>query len=355
MTDTGRERFSQLIFYVLVILTGYLAFLVIKPFLPSLGWAVVFAIMFHGVHMDLAARLGPGRAALTTTLMAAVLIVAPAVMLVSVLAREVPQVIEYVQQVSMTAPDRIETIWTALRERVPISLPEDPTEMLREGLQRVLAFMAPRAGAVVADVFATFGSLFVMLFSLFFLLRDGQALGRAVRDLIPLPEHESERLLNDTRDLVIASVGAGLLVAIAQGTIGGLTFWGLGIGAPVIWGVAMGFCSLIPMFGAALVWVPMAAWLLLSGEVVRGVILVAIGAFGISLADNILRPLVLSGRSSASGLIIFLGLLGGVSAFGFIGIVLGPIILVTAGSLVSVFTRREPAIIESDKAASAAP
>ena len=91
----------------------------------------------------------------------------------------------------------------------------------------------------------------------------------------------------------------------------------------MFWGVALAFCSLIPMVGAALVWVPTAAWLLLSGQIVRGIVLVAIGALAISLADNILRPLVLSGRSSASGLIIFLGLLGGVSAFGFIGIVLG--------------------------------
>jgi predicted PurR-regulated permease PerM len=92
--------------------------------------------------------------------------------------------------------------------------------------------------------------------------------------------------------------------------------------------------------GSALVWAPTAVWLLASGDIGRGVILIAIGVFGISMADNILRPLLLSGRTTASGLVIFLGLLGGVSAFGFIGLVLGPIILVTAGNLLAVFTRR---------------
>jgi predicted PurR-regulated permease PerM len=341
MHETGKERFAQLIFYVLVLLTGYLAYLVISPFLGSLAWAAVFAMMFYRMHLELLPRFGPNRAALVTTMMAAVLIVAPAVMLVSVLAREVPQVIEYVQQVSLSAPERIERIWEVIRHRSPIALPEDPTSLLRDAVQRVLTFLAPRAGAVVADAFATLGSLFVMLFSMFFLLRDGHMLGRQVRDLLPLPDSERDRLMTDTRDLVIASVGAGLLVAAVQGTIGGLAFWLLGIRAPVIWGVTIAICSLIPVVGAALVWAPTALWLLLTGYVGRGIILLLVGALGISMVDNILRPLVLAGRTSASGLVIFLGLLGGVSAFGFIGLVIGPIILVTAGSLLKVFTRPE--------------
>jgi predicted PurR-regulated permease PerM len=342
MSDTGKERFAQLLFYVLVLLTGYLAYLVLSPFLSPLAWAAVFAVMFYQVHIELAPRMGPNRAALVTTMLAGVLIVAPAVMLVSVLAREVPQVIDYVQQVSLTAPDQIRRAWEGLRQRVPIPLPEEPMSLLRQAVQRMLEFLAPRAGAVVADLFATLGSLFVMLFSLFFLLRDGHTIGRQIRDLLPLPEHERDRLMSDTRDLVIASVGAGLLVAAAQGTIGGVAFWLLGIGAPVIWGVAMAICALIPVVGAALVWVPTALWLLFSGDIWRAITLILVGALGISMTDNVLRPILLAGRTSASGLVIFLGLLGGVSAFGFIGLVLGPIILVTAGSLLKVFTQPEP-------------
>jgi predicted PurR-regulated permease PerM len=140
-----------------------------------------------------------------------------------------------------------------------------------------------------------------------------------------------------------------LAVAAAQGTIGGIAFALLGINAPVIWGVVMAMTSLIPVVGAALVWLPTALWLLLSDEIVRGLILLLIGSVGISMVDNILRPLLLSGRTSASGLVVFLGLLGGVSAFGFVGLVLGPIVLVTAGSLLRVFTR--PDLIESPIAA----
>ena len=276
--------------------------------------------------------------------MAAVLIVAPAVTLVSVFAREVPQVVDYIKTVTPTMPYQIQALWDRVRAISPMELPPEPTLLLRDGVQRALAFLAPRAGVVVADAFATLGSLLVMLFSLFFLLRDGEALGAQIRELLPLPERERDRLMTETRDLVIASVGAALLVAAAQGGIGGVAFWLLGIAAPVIWGVVMAMCSLIPVVGAALVWVPTALYLLLTGEIVRGIILVLVGVLAISMADNILRPLLLAGRTSASGLIVFLGLLGGVSAFGFIGLVLGPIVLVTAGSLLRVFTR--PDLVE---------
>jgi predicted PurR-regulated permease PerM len=342
MHHTSRERFAQLVFYALIILIGYLTYLVISPFLAPLAWAAVFAVMFYRVHMELSPRIGPSRSALAATLMTAVLIVAPGVILVSIIAREVPQVVSYVHQFSLPEPDRIKSIWEAVRQRSPTPLPEDPAFLVREGVQRVLAFLAPHAGAAVADLFATLGSLLVMLFALFFLLRDGHTLARQVRDLLPLPEGARDRLMTDTRDLIVASVGAGLMVAVVQGAIGALAFWLLGIHAPAFWGVVMAVCSLIPVFGAALVWVPTALWLLFSGEIGRGIILAIVGVLGISLADNVLRPLLLAGRTTASGLVVFLGLLGGAAAFGFIGLVLGPIILVTAGSLLRVFSRREP-------------
>jgi predicted PurR-regulated permease PerM len=339
MADAGKEYFQKLLFYVFVLLAGYLTYLVLSPFLAPLAWAVVFAMMFHHVHVKLAPRIGPNRSALVTTLLAAVLIVAPAVMLISVLAREVPQVIAYVQQVSLTAPRQIDRIWDIAQARSPIALPDDPAVLVRQGVQRGLSFLAPRVAGVVTNFFATLGSLFVLLFALFFLLRDGDVLGRQLRDLLPLREEDCDRLMRETRDLVVASVGAGLLVAAVQGAIGGIAFWLLGIDAPAFWGVAMAFCSLIPVVGAALVWAPAALTLLLWGSIAKGVILVIVGVLGISMADNILRPLLLSGRTSVSGLVIFLGLLGGASAFGFIGLVLGPIILVTAGSLLKIFTR----------------
>jgi predicted PurR-regulated permease PerM len=344
MGDSGNESLRRPPFYVLVLVAGYLSYLILGPFLVPLAWAAVLAMTFHRLQVLLSSRIGPNRAALVTTLVAALLIVAPAVMLVTVLAREVPQVADYLQQQSLSAPDRLGRMWTAARTRSPIAMPEDPTALLRDGLQRVVSFLAPRVGGVVANLFATLGSLFAMLFAMFFLLRDGDSLGRELRNLLPLPPAECDRLMRNTRDLVIASVGAGLLVAAVQGLIGGVAFWLLGIGAPVFWGLMIAFCSLIPVVGAALVWVPAALWLLLSGHIGAGVVMVLVGVLGISMADNVLRPLLLSGNTSVSGLVIFFGLLGGMAAFGFIGLVIGPIVLVTTGSLLKMFAR--PDLVE---------
>ena len=344
MSDTAKDRFSRLLFYVLVLVMGYLAFQVLSPFLAPLAWAAVFAMMFYSVHLELAARIGPNRSALVTTLMAAVLIVAPAVLLVSVLAREVPQVIDYVQQASLSAPDQIERLWQMVRSRVPFSLPEDPTALLREGVQRGLAFLAPAAGGVVADVLAMLGSLFVMLFALFFLLRDGHTLGRQIRDLLPLPERERERLMSETRDLVIASVGAGLLVAAAQGLIARHGVLAARLQRRRSSGASRPRSARSsPSSGRRSSGCRRRSGCSSRARSTRGVILAIVAAFGIGMVDNVLRPLLLSGRTSASGLVVFLGLLGGVSAFGFIGLVLGPIILVTAGSLLTAFTRPERA------------
>jgi predicted PurR-regulated permease PerM len=345
MPDTHLRELRRPLFFVLVLLAAYLSYLILGPFLVPLIWATTFGILFHRMQARLAPRLGPNRAALVSTLVVAFAIIGPAVMLVAVVVREAPQVIGYLQQTSLQAPEFIERTWGTLKARSPVALPEDPGQLLTEGLRRVLEFLLPRAGGIIADVVSTLGQLLMMLFALFFMLRDGDAMSARIRALLPLPEEECDSLMMETRDLVIASVGAGLVVAAAQGAIGGLAFWLIGIRAAVFWGVVIAFCSLIPIVGSALVWLPAALALLLSGEIGRGIAMLVVGIFGIGLADNILRPLLLSGRTSISGLVIFFGLLGGVATFGFVGLVIGPIILVITGRLLELLSRpRSPAI-----------
>ena len=321
------------ILYALIFVGVYLAYLILSPFLVALTWAAIFAILFRGMQVALSQKVGRSGAALITTLVVGLAIVAPAVALIAVLAREIPNIADYARQTSLGAPYQIQRIWDAVRAWSPVPMPEDPAMFVSEAARRMLAFLAPHAGAFVADAFAMLGSLLAMLFALFFMLRDGDAISRQLRDRLPFPAQENERLMNDTRDLVIASVGAGLAVAVAQGVLGGAAFWITGIGAPVFWGVVVGFASFLPVVGAALVWVPAAIVLLLSGEIGRGVAMVLIGALGISMVDNVLRPLLLSGRTSVSAFVVFFGLLGGAAAFGFIGLVIGPIILVTTARL----------------------
>ncbi|PYR76821.1 MAG: hypothetical protein DMF87_17450 [Acidobacteria bacterium] len=330
------------VLYALVFLGIYLSYRVLSPFFVALTWAVMFAILFRRMQDALSRRTGANGAALITTLTVGLLIVTPTLFLVSTVAREAPQAIDSLKQASQGAPRQLQRLWDEVRQRSPVALPEDPTDLMTRGAQRLLAYLAPQAGSFVAGVFAALGTLLAMLFALFFLLRDGAAMSRLLRDRLPFPAQESDRLLTDTRDLVIASVGASLIVAASQGAVGGVAFWLLGIGAPVFWGVAMAFCSLVPLAGAALVWLPAAIWLLLSGAIGQGVAMLLVGTLGISMVDNVLRPLILSGRTSISGLVIFFGLLGGAAAFGFVGLLIGPIILVTTARLLEELRRSEP-------------
>jgi len=332
--EGGSKSLGRPTLYALVLLGLYLTYRVLSPFFVALTWAVLFAILFRGMQTKLAGRMGPKRAALVTTLVVTVVIVAPAVLIIATLAREIPQVANYLEQSSHTVPSQFDQTWKTVRARIHLPLPEDPAELVRKGTERAVSFLAPRAGNFVTDSLATLGSLVSMLFALFFMLRDGDSMSSQVRDRLPFPRQESERLMAEVRDLVTASVGASLVVAVAQGVIGGVVFWLLHMNAPVFWGVVMGFCSLLPVVGATIVWVPAGIGLLLSGEITRGVLMLLAGFFGISMVDNVLRPILLSGKTSISGLVVFFGLLGGAAAFGLIGLVIGPIILVITPQIV---------------------
>ena len=337
---TSRERFADLLFYAVVILVAYLAMLVVWPFLAPLAWAAILAMTLRPIYIYFCIRLRNSNAALATTLLAAVLIIAPAVFLGMMVVEQVPVALDYLKGLSPTTPEQITRAWAVVRARVPVTLPSDPMSFITDGLQQAAGFLVPQAGSLLADLLSLVGSLLVMLFALFFLLRDGRSYAEVVRRLLPFSEQESERLISETRDLVVASVGAGLIVAAVQGLIGGVAFWLLGITAPAVWGVAIAICSLLPVIGATIVWVPVAIWLFFSGQVTTALVLTAICAVVLGSADNVLRPILLSGRTSASGLVVFIGLLGGVSALGFVGLVLGPIVLVIAGTLIEALTRR---------------
>jgi predicted PurR-regulated permease PerM len=145
-------------------------------------------------------------------------------------------------------------------------------------------------------------------------------------------------VLSQARDLVRASVVSATLVASAQGAAGGLLFWAVGLSAPVVWGVVMAFFSLLPVTGAWIVWLPAGVWLMVTGSIGKGLLLVGIGALVVSSIDNVLRPALLAGRSQMNGLLILISLIGGIGAFGLIGIVIGPVVVATMTSLLTAYT-----------------
>ena len=169
-------------------------------------------------------------------------------------------------------------------------------------------------------------SLFVMLYLLFFFLRDGAALAKRIKDAIPLPAEQKRALFTKFTVVIRAMFKGTLLVAALQGALGGLIFWFLGIHAPVLWGVVMGLFALLPAVGAAIVWVPTAIYFLATGAIWEGVVLIAFGAFVIGLVDNLLRPFLVGKDTELPDYLVLISTLGGIAIFGLNGFVIGPVI-----------------------------
>ena len=343
--ELERERFAVVLFYGIVLLIGYLAFHVISPFLVPLAWSAVFAMVLSPVNKWLGRRMGGTWAALTTTIATLVMIVVPALVVGTLLVQEVSDQIQNANSTGMTSsPAKFQQAWELVRSRMPyLHLPVDPTATIQEAIKTVAAYAAARAGYVVANVANFVLQLFLMVFGLFYFLRDSTPIVQAIRQLLPFEEARRDRIVDETHDLVVATVGATFAVAVAQGTLSGIALGLLGFSAPVFWGVMTGFASLLPVVGGGLISVPAAIYLFATGDIGRGVILSVFGVAVIGSIDNVLRQVLLMGRTAMHGLLVFVSLLGGVAAFGLIGVVVGPVVMAATTTLVETLLTQKPA------------
>lgn len=315
----------------------YLVYLVIKPFLIPLGWAAVLAIVFYPAHAALERRWGPGRAAAASTLAVTLILIVPTLLIMAAFVREALDATASVQQAFAEGRfASIERVWRGLEERVPLARRIDLANLATDAVQRVAAFAVAQSGSLLRGAATSIFNLALALFATFFLLRDSPAILRVIRRLLPMEAAGRETLIRRTRELVSVGVVSAVIVAAVQGLLGGIVFALLRLNAPVFWGVIMGFFCLLP-FGAWVVWLPAAILLAASGDTTRALILAALGAAIVSGADNILRPMLLSGGARMNGLVIFVSLLGGLSVFGLLGLVLGPIVVVTALGLLTAY------------------
>ena len=243
--------------------------------------------------------------------------------------------------------ERAQRVWGWLqRQRFGRDIPNLDV-VLKMGATRIAGLVTEGAGFLARSIVVVIVNVIIMLFALFFFFRDGDAIMSRLRRVLPFDPSFREGRIRETAELIRASISSGIIVALVQGAVGGITFALLGLGAPVFWGVIMAFFSLLPL-GAWIVWLPVAVWLLVTGEIGRGIALMVIGAGGISLIDNFLRPILLSGRTQMNGLLVFISLLGGIAAFGLLGLVLGPVIMATAISFVDAYAteRREVTVTD---------
>ncbi len=320
---------------------AYLMFLIVRPLLVPLTWAAVFAIVFYPVHERLECRWGAARAAAFSTAGATVMVIVPLLLVATVFFREAVDAAGDLQRAF--GEGRLAWLgyaWERLLERVPESQRQDLAHLVVELPRRGAMFVAAQSAPVVRNVAVFVFDLVVALFAMFFLLRDSAAIMIVVRRLVRMDPRVREQLIARTRQLVSASITSAGIVAGVQGVFGGLAFAAVGIDAPVFWGVVMAFFCLLPL-GAWVVWGPAALLLAVGGDLWRAAVLALVGFAIVSAVDNVLRPMLLSGQTRSNGLLILVSLLGGVAAFGAVGLVLGPIVTSFAVALVQAYAAED--------------
>jgi predicted PurR-regulated permease PerM len=342
-TDTAQERITTLLFYGTVLLLVYLLYLLFQPFLVPLAWAAILAALFRVPHKQMEARWGKTWAAAISTTAVTLVIIVPVALITTAFVDQARAAVSSVDVwVKSEEFARLQNLWEAAQAYtiglVGASL-GDLEDIVRQSTTGVAGAVAGQAGVLLRNLVLVIVDLAITLFAVFFFFRDGDGIMAAVRRMLPFGAEQSDRMIREARDLIEASVTAGLVVAVVQGALGGLTFALLGLDAPVFWGVIMAFFALLPIAGSWLIWGPTAVWLLLTGSVGRGITLIVVGVAIIGLADNFLRPMLLSGRTQMNGLLVFISLLGGIAAFGFLGLVLGPIVVATVIGMFDAYTK----------------
>lgn len=336
MTDhTGRTegRGRTVLLLALGIAAAWVMALHLWPFLPALVVSAVAATLAYPLYARGVVRWGhPSVLAGLTTLAVFLLVLVPMVGVGLLIGREAAAGIGWLADRTPELLDDGPAIFLVL-EDLAARLGLEPGEMgamITDQLQLLANVLATRTVAFASGVGGWLLQVGAAVFTLYYMLRDGEALMAAVRWMAPLDDDQTDQLVRRARDVTYATVLGNLLVAAVQGLLGGLAFWAVGIPSAALWGTIMAVMSLIPVIGPPVVWVPGVVYLFASGSLGGAVVLLAFGALVISTVDNVLRTVLVSGRAHLHPLVVFFSVLGGIFLFGAMGVLVGPVVFVLA-------------------------
>ena len=308
---------------------------ILLPFSGAVFWGIVLAIVFAPVHAWLLAKFGdrPNLAALAALLLIILMVILPVTLIAAALVDQALGLYAMVSAGQLDFNAVLKRVmaglpgWAAsLFDRYESTIMSTVREKLSSGIAQASQLAAGYAVNVGRNALNFLVSMTVMLYLLFFLFRDGRTIAARIKRAVPLSSHYKKPLFDKFVTVIRATVKGNVLVAMAQGALGGLIFWFLDVPGPVLWGVLMCFLSLLPAVGAAIIWGPVAAYFLFTGSVWQGVVLAAYGVMVIGLVDNLLRPFLVGKDTKLPDYLVLLSTIGGMALFGLNGFVIGPVI-----------------------------
>ena len=347
---------------VATLIALYLCWLMIEPFVAVLLWAGVLVVVFFPVHEKILARTkSPNLSAALSTLLVVVTILGPVTLVTLAIAREAVNAVDNVQAGVKRLLDPGSRTHQYLSRWVDVD--ELKTD---EWKKTVVQSVQAKGGTIASATFQTFGRVLgavikiaFVIFTMYYFFRDSERIRDAVYDILPLEHEQSHQIFLHTREVIGASLNGVIVIAAVQGALGGMAFAILGVPSPLMWGAVMFITSMIPLGGSALTWVPVALYLLFTGHWVKALLLAIWGAGVIGMLDNILRPKLVGKRTRLHELLVFFSIIGGLSVFGPLGLVIGPVVVAITLGLLDVFrqfqrpaaaTAKEPSVIEAQDA-----
>lgn len=332
-SDSSGTQGKALLALVLAVTVLFAA--VLSPLAGGILWAVFIAVVFSPLHERgvRALRGRRGWASLATLAVIIVSVLLPMALLAAAVTHEATafyarfksgdiQLADYFQRVLAVLPE-----WArGWLSRIGVEDLPALQAKIAQSLGRSSDWLTARAFVIGQGTLDFVIEFFVMLYLLFFLLRDGRDLADRAASALPLKPEHTKRLLDQFAIVVRATVKGNVVVALVQGALGWLAFWFLGIGGALLWGAVMALLSLLPAVGAALVWAPVAIYLVATGSVLPGLGLTAWGVLVIGLVDNVLRPILVGKETRMPDWLVLIATLGGLSLFGPSGFVIGPVI-----------------------------
>jgi predicted PurR-regulated permease PerM len=325
----------QKTFLALLVLVTIGFFWVLAPFAGAVFWGMVLAILFAPVNRWLLKKTGQrsNLSALITLFLIVVIVILPLSLVAVSLVNQAAGVVEMVKSGELSVGIFFKRImevlpqWMiGLLERFELTSLATIEQKIMTAAAQVSQVVARQALYVGSYTFDFLVSMFIMLYLVYFLIRDGYSLAGRIKGAVPLSRKYKQRLFTNFTTVIRATVKGNVLVAIAQGALGGLAFWFLGVEGAVLWGTLMAFLSLLPAVGAAIVWAPVAVYFLATGAIWQGVSLTVFGVVVIGLVDNLLRPLLVGKDTKMPDYVVLLSTVGGMALFGLNGFVIGPVV-----------------------------
>jgi len=340
-------------FLALMVLVTIAFIWILMPFYGAVFWAVILGIIFAPLQRRLLMKFGWQRnlTSLCTLTVCLLIAILPVIIISLLLVQEGAMVYNNIESGQLDIAkylaqfkDSLPPYFKHLLDHLGMGDLNGLRDKILKASLEGSHYLATQAFSFGQGTFDFVISFFIMLYLLFFFLRDGHDLVRRIRLAVPLAEPQKRRLQLKFNRVVRATVKGNVLMAVVQGALGGLIFWALSIPSALLWAVMMAFLSLLPAVGAGIVWAPVAAYFLLSGMIWQGVVLTLFGVFVIGLVDTVLRPILVGKDTRMPDYLILMSTLGGMAVFGLNGFVIGPMVAALFMSTWALFTEAKQTV-----------